>query len=156
MSQPAYNAVPIPFSIDTATGTFIQKEISMPKAEGGLLPAVLKLELYLPHSALVNDKYLQFHLSIASETAIKTAENANVLISDYISCVIGAGIEDKFVKHMLEYELPAPVLVSKEKIFLGVIQDAAATLTISGKIWYVPRSVPGVVQQVSLRKQTYF
>jgi len=135
-----------------ATATFAQVEIEMPKSPArGLLPAIIMIEVQHPQKS-VADKYSAWALCNDSNDAMPNLNDAEVIAKGIFYCDTSIGHRDMIEK----FTPPAPVPISRDKLYLCFYQDTGSAHTYRVRIHWVPRYVKGVVQQQSMDVNVQF
>lgn len=139
----------------SASATFTQDEISMPKAKGSMLPAIIKITVQRPRLNKLDDKYSQWALVNKFSSAMPNFDDEEVIAmkrteSGSKGATTGGSDPDNVIE---EYVPAAPIPIASSKLYFLSYQDTGSSHTYRYHIDYVPRSVPGVVQKENLNVQ---
>lgn len=139
----------------TATATFTQDEVAMPKAVGSNLPAIIKITVERPRLNKLDDKYSQWALVNKFSNAMPNFDDEEVIAmvkthSGSKGATTGGSEPDTVIE---EYIPQAPIPIASSKLYFLTYQDSGSSHTYRYWIDYTPRSVPGVVQKENLNVQ---
>lgn len=139
----------------TPTATFTQDEISMPKAKGSQLPAIIKITVERPRLNKMDDKYSQWALVNKFSSSMPSMDDEEVVAMSKIqSGSKGATTGGSDPENVIEEYVPAaPIPIASSKLYFLSYQDTGSTHVYRYHIDYVPRAVPGVVQKENLNVQ---
>lgn len=135
----------------TATGTFAEDEINMPRSEyEGVLPALIGITVLHPKMSNLADKYSEWALCTKSNDAFPDMDDSEVIcLRKRVSGTNAApvNVEDQ-VEH-ISFDAPIPIM--QEKLYFQLQQDTGAGHDYYYILHWVPRQVPGAQQVNNMR-----
>lgn len=125
----AYNDTIITGSKTLGAGTYGEDEILLPPMPKGTLPGILRIEIEDTNGAATTlnaaDDYLRMHLSPKSQDDV-----LDISDPDAMCCINleAAGVSVATRDKIAHYDFPAPLLVSYNKIYIGLKSTFAQTI----------------------------
>lgn len=152
----SYNATLVTGNKATATATYAEEEVLMPKAgRRGEVPALIGIDIYHPQMGKLDDKISQWQLSTEENDAMGNLDDKNNVAfgqRDGQLDTNGRVIEDRVERIVF----PAPIPITFDKLFIGFYQDSGGSFTYRYRLWFAPRYIPGVQQKANVTTQTQF
>lgn len=131
----------------TASGTFGQSTITMPRADDGMLPAIIGIRVKHPKLSNLDAKYSRWQITNVSKSAAEDEDSMSVLASGHRQSNSGSTTKGDAVEDVWEnYPLPAPMLIRSEELYFGVIQDTGSAHTYKVEVQWVPRTAKKIAQ----------